>query len=887
MKTHTRPSPGLASSHSHSHSHARSLSQSSRTGKVNKSTTPASSPWPPYSVGQNYPPKHSPVRPPEMRAPSPNYFGLVVESGHDPRDSSGLGGGNWSPSSSIKSFAAALPKHVSLESNPEFEAFKRQADLNRGMSFPLPTAHYTQPLVNPAPVRPRPPRWHTHASDTSSDTSFTRSLKMAKERQSARMDVDQESLHDSAYVSSDSKRNSESSLFPLQITSLPRFESPQPMNPAQQRTNLTRAEDRDPRLSLMEHRPEPPSPRLMGSVRSETLPPTLEPGQPAMISGPQLKDLMEIVDEDRVLLLDIRSSQNFGLSRIQGALNICVPTTLLKRATCNIEKLKQFFQGGSEFSKIAAWRDMEWIIVYDAQSSDKKDAVTAQNMIKKFTNEGYTGNTGILRGGFNAFQGSHPELVDYASLVEKSGDKPSCAALGGLFAPVIGGVVLPTTANAFNPFFSNIRQNMDLADGVGQLDISSDHGKKVSDKFLHIEREEQSRMKSAYAAFNQGKAGLNRTIQLSGNKPEGSCDYVNASHLTASRSNKRYIASQGPLPDTFEDFWSVVWEQDVRVIVMLTAETEGGQMKCHSYWKSREFGPIRLRQQSEKKVSLELDKSKPSSASELSRRRANTTTTVEGSTTNGQSPQGQAEPPYVIIRTFAISHSAHPFAPLREVTHLHFPSWPDFGTPAQPSHLLALVELANVIQRAALPVETASVVGSSKAASDGFPLTWYDEPEKESAARPMLVHCSAGCGRTGTFCTVDSVIDMLKRHRLAKASKGHSYFNGMGGGDVYMADSDDAISPLTEKEMNGKQSATLENGKSEPSKLDTAWLNDDSVDLIQKTVEDFREQRISMVQSLRQFVLCYETVLEWVNRVNDRGTTAPGGRRRSGSLLEA
>jgi protein tyrosine phosphatase len=36
------------------------------------------------------------------------------------------------------------------------------------------------------------------------------------------------------------------------------------------------------------------------------------------------------------------------------------------------------------------------------------------------------------------------------------------------------------------------------------------------------------------------------------------------------------------------------------------------------------------------------------------------------------------------------------------------------------------------------------------------------------------------------------------------------------------------------------------------------------MDLIAKTVEDFRLQRLSMVQSLRQFVLCYESVMEWL-----------------------
>lgn len=329
---------------------------------------------------------------------------------------------------------------------------------------------------------------------------------------------------------------------------------------------------------------------------------------------------------------------------------------------------------------------------------------------------------------------------------------------------------------------------------------------------------------------------------------------------------------------------------------MLTAESEGGQLKCHAYWKGSEFGPIRLKPLSEKKVSLDIDKHRsdsttpPSlhSAAEFGRRRANTTTTLESTPTN-QNPQGQSEAPYVIIRKFALSHAAYPFAPIREITHLHFPAWPDFGTPAQPSHLLALVELANVMQRAALPVETASILGSRLASIDSIPITWYDEPESEARSRPMLVHCSAGCGRTGTFCTVDSVIDMMKRQRQAKTAASQANDSQ---GDVSMADHDEGVSPLA-----GRDTASQGFFDHKPTKAqalstraspedNASWLHEDTVDLIQKTVEDFREQRLSMVQSLRQYVLCYETILEWSNRMQDRAANALGGRARSGSLQQ-
>src|SRR5690349_1443202 len=124
---------------------------------------------------------------------------------------------------------------------------------------------------------------------------------------------------------------------------------------------------------------------------------------------------------------------------------------------------------------------------------------------------------------------------------------------------------------------------------------------------------------------------------------------------------------------------------------MLTAESEGGQLKCHPYWRDRDFGPIKLKPLLEKKVSLDIDRHRSSSSTvtssstftpEVGRRRANTTTKLDATPTPG-ALQAQAETPFVIIRKFALSHTAHPFAPIREITHLHYPSWPDFGAPAQ------------------------------------------------------------------------------------------------------------------------------------------------------------------------------------------------------------
>lgn len=272
---------------------------------------------------------------------------------------------------------------------------------------------------------------------------------------------------------------------------------------------------------------------------------------------------------------------------------------------------------------------------------------------------------------------------------------------------------------------------------------------------------------------------------------------------------------------------------------MLTAETEGGQLKCHPYWAGREFGPYRLKALSEKRVALEPNTHRNSTTRRDSDGRLRASTTTGSASPNPATPS--AEVPHVVVRKFTLAHTAQPFTPLREITQLHYSSWPDFGAPAQPSHLLALVEQCNAISRAALPPPLASK-------------TKYEEPDATSTSRPVLVHCSAGCGRTGTFCTVDSVIDMLKRQR------------------------GEARSGVTPMEINTDEGDYLGKTHHKPNKsVQDDWIFDQDIDLVEKTVEDFRLQRISMVQSLRQYVLCYETALEWLaqqhapNRGHERG----------------
>lgn len=160
---------------------------------------------------------------------------------------------------------------------------------------------------------------------------------------------------------------------------------------------------------------------------------------------------------------------------------------------------------------------------------------------------------------------------------------------------------MPSSKSSANPFFGNIRQNMDLIGGVGQIPIKrplgltkdieaslptwlrraieeGDQGKTVAERFLQIEQAEQRRMQMALSGKviygdsttqNDGQsfliAGIEKGTKNRYNNiwpydharvklqdlTDGTCDYINASYIKSAWSNRRYIATQGPMPTTF------------------------------------------------------------------------------------------------------------------------------------------------------------------------------------------------------------------------------------------------------------------------------------------------------------------------------------------------
>ncbi|XP_065924911.1 receptor-type tyrosine-protein phosphatase alpha-like [Magallana gigas] len=173
-------------------------------------------------------------------------------------------------------------------------------------------------------------------------------------------------------------------------------------------------------------------------------------------------------------------------------------------------------------------------------------------------------------------------------------------------------------------------------------------------------------------------------VVLRGNG-EASSDYINANFISSTDTENQYIASQGPKQNTLNDFWTMIWQENVSQIVMLTNLKEGVKIKCTQYWpeemKARLYGNIVIKNVEEKQYA------------------------------------------FYIIRKLTVSLKEQNKS--RVVTQYHYTTWPDHGTPDP----LSLVVFHSHVMR--------TMTNRNKS--------------------PILVHCSAGIGRTGTFIGLDAL----------------------------------------------------------------------------------------------------------------------------------
>ncbi|KAG1679859.1 Tyrosine-protein phosphatase non-receptor type 12 [Nymphon striatum] len=182
-------------------------------------------------------------------------------------------------------------------------------------------------------------------------------------------------------------------------------------------------------------------------------------------------------------------------------------------------------------------------------------------------------------------------------------------------------------------------------------------------------------------------------VVLQENNSDPDSDYINASYVKGSSGSMAYIAAQGPLPQTVNDFWRMVWQCEVQVVVMACNEREGGKAKCDYYWPA--VGEKKIYYD----IAIQTVKVKPVCEDFL-------------------------------VRTWKLVRGNEQ----RTVCQFHYMTWPDHGIPSSVNPILHMIRMIRNCQA----TETI----------------------------PVLVHCSAGCGRTGTFCAIDQVWGLLRSGKL-------------------------------------------------------------------------------------------------------------------------
>ncbi|KAK0446459.1 uncharacterized protein EV420DRAFT_1570684 [Desarmillaria tabescens] len=227
---------------------------------------------------------------------------------------------------------------------------------------------------------------------------------------------------------------------------------------------------------------------------------------------------------------------------------------------------------------------------------------------------------------------------------------------------------------------------------------------------------------------------------------EDTDDYVNASYVQPLCTRRRYIATQGPLEATFVDFWTLVWQQNVHVIVMLTREVEGSTVKCNCYWKDGTYGPLHLRLIS-REGKEDVGDNIPSKQS--------------GGFFNFRAEEEEKSHP-IIKRTFLLTHSGYPHAKPRRIVHYQYLEWPDMNVPDDPRGILELIkEVGRGMEESEQNGDNLNINGSAADLSEVDSRTGISR--QGQGIQPLLLHCSAGVGRTGGFIAVDAVLDGIRR----------------------------------------------------------------------------------------------------------------------------
>ncbi|XP_068611331.1 LOW QUALITY PROTEIN: receptor-type tyrosine-protein phosphatase O [Brachionichthys hirsutus] len=210
---------------------------------------------------------------------------------------------------------------------------------------------------------------------------------------------------------------------------------------------------------------------------------------------------------------------------------------------------------------------------------------------------------------------------------------------------------------------------------------------------------------------------FSRVKLISMHDDEGS-DYINANYVPGYKHADEYIATQGPLPETRNDFWKMVLQQRSPLIVMLTQCNERRRVKCDHYWPFSDE-PVTYGE-----VSVEMLSDSESPEWIIRKFRLGYVRTRQIGTTGG-GPRQMSD----VCLPLQADES-------QDVLHLNYTSWPDHGVPTV-NAIESILQFVLIVRQQA-----------------------------NRTRGPVVVHCSAGVGRTGTFIALDRLMQHIREHEF-------------------------------------------------------------------------------------------------------------------------
>ncbi|EYC33091.1 hypothetical protein Y032_0002g594 [Ancylostoma ceylanicum] len=213
------------------------------------------------------------------------------------------------------------------------------------------------------------------------------------------------------------------------------------------------------------------------------------------------------------------------------------------------------------------------------------------------------------------------------------------------------------------------------------------------------------------------------------NEDENS-DYINANFVKGWDDRKTFIAAQAPLDTTISDFWRMIWEQDARLIVMVANLFEKNRQQCTKYWpddQATRYGDLLI---SPREASYFADYAIRCFDMEPTNERFNRMSPGARSDVGSVESTPGSEYANVPSVRHSNGHAETSFVGTgtsRRVVQYHFTNWNDYKAPECSTGLLRFLNRLRELP--------------------------------EFNEYPVVIHCSAGVGRTGTFIAIDSMLD--------------------------------------------------------------------------------------------------------------------------------